>query len=554
MTDTRRKRPSRDERPPQSTSLDSLPPPPPYKEAATPPLLSMTEVMTTTEVITTTQTTTHFFSLPLWRKRGVHPVGNANGGVPSVDENGVMRRPLTTLGVPFVDKALPPTPHDDPYPRTSTPSRLPNRSSDTLHPSHDDHTRRSRPSSPVQRPSTEPRRSTAALVHAALGIGLPAVLPQMAGPSSLNPESITAPAPTDRIASDGLRGSVRRAKSTRALAKKRAAPDPVYSSDGETSPRTRKNSFATSIFTSTPGAKGKGKARANVDVEVDEPDTIHPVKSLSRRPSFWSRKKSLPAPVQTVAPPTNAHDLDTSPTLPSLPPLSPFLMNSRMTASPEPQDGFGDSRASTPPHGRRRRSISLTPPMLNNTYIDQFDFTSDPLDVALRKLLMDVGLPRETQQIDRVIEAFATRYKQCNPNLYTSEDHPYILAFSLIMLHTDAFNKSNKRKMTKADYIKNTRLPGVASEVLDCFYDNIVFAPFIFIEDPLDINGQRGLVSDSANRLSSASSLVAASTPISKSNKVDPYFLIINGLLDPLRVNVEAAHKELGTRKSFVRT
>lgn len=46
-------------------------------------------------------------------------------------------------------------------------------------------------------------------------------------------------------------------------------------------------------------------------------------------------------------------------------------------------------------------------------------------------------------------------------------DHPYILAFSLIMLHTDAFNKSNKRKMTKADYIKNTRLPGVASEVLD---------------------------------------------------------------------------------------
>jgi Sec7-like guanine-nucleotide exchange factor len=35
------------------------------------------------------------------------------------------------------------------------------------------------------------------------------------------------------------------------------------------------------------------------------------------------------------------------------------------------------------------------------------------------------------------------------------------------MLHTDAFNKSNKRKMTKADYIKNTRLPGVAPEILD---------------------------------------------------------------------------------------
>lgn len=98
---------------------------------------------------------------------------------------------------------------------------------------------------------------------------------------------------------------------------------------------------------------------------------------------------------------------------------------------------------------------------------------------------MDVGLPRETQQIDRVIEAFASQYVQCNPGLYTSDgeytvgrlcifiahhsiaDHPYILAFSLIMLHTDVFNKHNKRKMTKADYMKNTSLPGVPPEVLD---------------------------------------------------------------------------------------
>lgn len=46
-------------------------------------------------------------------------------------------------------------------------------------------------------------------------------------------------------------------------------------------------------------------------------------------------------------------------------------------------------------------------------------------------------------------------------------DQAYILAFSLIMLHTDAFNKSNKRKMSKADYVKNTRLPGVPPEVLE---------------------------------------------------------------------------------------
>lgn len=54
-------------------------------------------------------------------------------------------------------------------------------------------------------------------------------------------------------------------------------------------------------------------------------------------------------------------------------------------------------------------------------YIEKFNFVDDPLDVALRKLLMDVGLPRETQQIDRVIEAFASRYLQCNPGLFTSD-------------------------------------------------------------------------------------------------------------------------------------
>ena len=54
-------------------------------------------------------------------------------------------------------------------------------------------------------------------------------------------------------------------------------------------------------------------------------------------------------------------------------------------------------------------------------YLDRFDFNGDPLDVALRRLLMDVGLPRETQQIDRVIEAFAARYRYCHPDLFASE-------------------------------------------------------------------------------------------------------------------------------------
>lgn len=42
------------------------------------------------------------------------------------------------------------------------------------------------------------------------------------------------------------------------------------------------------------------------------------------------------------------------------------------------------------------------------------------------------------------------------------------------MLHTDNFNKSNKRKMTKADYVRNTRLPGIIHEVLDVSSEHII--------------------------------------------------------------------------------
>ena len=54
-------------------------------------------------------------------------------------------------------------------------------------------------------------------------------------------------------------------------------------------------------------------------------------------------------------------------------------------------------------------------------YISKFEFNHDPLDVALRKLLMDLSLPKETQQIDRVMESFAKRYDECNPGLFVNE-------------------------------------------------------------------------------------------------------------------------------------
>lgn len=116
------------------------------------------------------------------------------------------------------------------------------------------------------------------------------------------------------------------------------------------------------------------------------------------------------------------------------------------------------------------------------------------------------------------------------------------------MLHTDAFNPSNKNRMTKAAYVKNTRLPGVATEVLEvschftigevlltsqkCFYDNTTHAPFTFVDDHLDITGQFGYLTESPmsarNRSSSFVSNIkpGANSSTSLRRRLDPYILI----------------------------
>ncbi|KAM0747277.1 hypothetical protein T439DRAFT_98029 [Meredithblackwellia eburnea MCA 4105] len=169
-------------------------------------------------------------------------------------------------------------------------------------------------------------------------------------------------------------------------------------------------------------------------------------------------------------------------------------------------------------------------------YLSSFDFARDPLDIALRKFLMEASLPAETQQIDRVMEAFAVRYNDCNPGLFTDSDTPYVLAFSLVMLSTDHFNPRNKNKMTKADYIKNTKVGGVSTEVLEYFYDQITITPFVFVEEDGDVSSSSR--PELAN--STSSSFFKSSTTQKERAKVDPYNLITQDQTQELRVDVEA--------------
>ncbi|KAK0626662.1 hypothetical protein B0T14DRAFT_111932 [Immersiella caudata] len=190
------------------------------------------------------------------------------------------------------------------------------------------------------------------------------------------------------------------------------------------------------------------------------------------------------------------------------------------------------------------------------SYMRSFRFFEDPMDMAIRKLLMEAELPKETQQIDRCLQAFANRYHECNPGIYANPDQAYFIAFSLLILHTDVFNKNNKHKMQKADYLKNTKGEGIFDEILEVFYDNITYTPFIHVEDDFDINGER-IITHKAKKKSLFPN--GAPDPAKRVAKepIDPYTLIIDNRLDILRPNLkDVMHLDdpygyLGTAKSL---
>lgn len=92
-------------------------------------------------------------------------------------------------------------------------------------------------------------------------------------------------------------------------------------------------------------------------------------------------------------------------------------------------------------------------------YVDKVDMHGLDFVGALRAFLEAFQLPGEAQKVDRLMEKFAARYIECNPNtsIFASADAAYVLAFSIIMLATDLHSSQIKKKMTVEDYIKMNR-------------------------------------------------------------------------------------------------
>ena len=108
-----------------------------------------------------------------------------------------------------------------------------------------------------------------------------------------------------------------------------------------------------------------------------------------------------------------------------------------------------------------------------------FKFYEEPLDISLRKFLWEMDISGEAQQIERIIDAFAERYQECNPHIFDNFEQVSFISFSLVILHSDLYNKNNKHKMQRHEYQKNSGGHGIEDEILGYLYDNIQYTEFI---------------------------------------------------------------------------
>ena len=112
-----------------------------------------------------------------------------------------------------------------------------------------------------------------------------------------------------------------------------------------------------------------------------------------------------------------------------------------------------------------------------HAFVDLMDFTNMRFVAALREFLQSFRLPGEAQKIDRFMLKFAERFLLNNATAFTNADCAYVLAYSTIMLNTDLHNPQIKKRMTKAEFIRNNRGindgKNLADEYLEVIYDEI---------------------------------------------------------------------------------
>ncbi|KDN47537.1 hypothetical protein K437DRAFT_267827 [Tilletiaria anomala UBC 951] len=95
--------------------------------------------------------------------------------------------------------------------------------------------------------------------------------------------------------------------------------------------------------------------------------------------------------------------------------------------------------------------------LARTAYFQNFTYEGLRVDVAFRRLCDRLYLKAETQQVDRILEAFSQRFWTCNPgSIYGSADTVHSIVFSLLLLNTDLHVADITDRMTRGQFIRNT--------------------------------------------------------------------------------------------------
>ncbi|PAA81149.1 hypothetical protein BOX15_Mlig010945g1 [Macrostomum lignano] len=104
-------------------------------------------------------------------------------------------------------------------------------------------------------------------------------------------------------------------------------------------------------------------------------------------------------------------------------------------------------------------------------FLNDFDFASKPLDIALREFLQFIEIKGEAQVVSRILEKFANRFITCNASWiaekFQDSDVIHLLVFAVMMLNTDLHNMNNKKKISLREFVHNLRGCDSGSDLAD---------------------------------------------------------------------------------------
>ncbi|KAE8348300.1 hypothetical protein BDV28DRAFT_98462 [Aspergillus coremiiformis] len=108
---------------------------------------------------------------------------------------------------------------------------------------------------------------------------------------------------------------------------------------------------------------------------------------------------------------------------------------------------------------------------VRKAYMEFFDWSNMNILAALRSLCTRLILKGETQQVDRVLDAFSIRWCECNPNHgFKASDVVHTICYSLLLLNTDLHLADIEQKMTKNQFVRNT-MPTIHRVAVDAAPD-----------------------------------------------------------------------------------